>query len=450
MKNLKDFEHPVLKTSIPGPKSKDLLALDNEYVPKAIYNVVPSFINRAEGAIIEDVDGNIFIDLGAGISVVNIGYSNPELIEAVKEQAEKYFHTAYNILKYESYVNVAKKLVDSTPGKFRKKVIFINSGAEAVENAVKLARGYTKKSDIISFEGAFHGRTLLTATLNGRIDPFGLGFGPFPPGIHKLPFAYCYRCAYGLKKESCNLRCAERLDEIIHTITNPNNVAAVILEPIQGTGGFVVPPDDFVLRVKEICEENNILLIADEVQSGFCRSGKMFASEYWQVVPDIIATAKSIAGGLPLGAVIAKAEIMDSIQISGLGGTFGGNPVACVAAEKVIEIMKRDNFAEKSNLIGKITLERFNKMKEKFSIIGDVRGRGSMIGMELVEDRTSKKPNANAVKQILKEAYENGVILLSSGVYKNVIRVSPPLVITENQLNSALNIVEQVFHKLFS
>ncbi|GAB4114785.1 MAG: 4-aminobutyrate--2-oxoglutarate transaminase [Candidatus Caldatribacteriota bacterium] len=450
MKNLKDFEHPVLKTSIPGPKSKDLLALDNEYVPKAIYNVVPSFINRAEGAIIEDVDGNIFIDLGAGISVVNIGYSNPELIEAVKEQAEKYFHTAYNILKYESYVNVAKKLVDSTPGKFRKKVIFINSGAEAVENAVKLARGYTKKSDIISFEGAFHGRTLLTATLNGRVDPFGLGFGPFPPGIHKLPFAYCYRCAYGLKKESCNLRCAERLDEIIHTITNPNNVAAVILEPIQGTGGFVVPPDDFVLRVKEICEENNILLIADEVQSGFCRSGKMFASEYWQVVPDIIATAKSIAGGLPLGAVIAKAEIMDSIQVSGLGGTFGGNPVACVAAEKVIEIMERDNFAEKSNLIGRITLERFNKMKEKFSIIGDVRGRGSMIGMELVEDRTSKKPNANAVKQILKEAYENGVILLSSGVYKNVIRVSPPLVINENQLNSALNIVEQVFNKLFS
>ncbi|HER24464.1 MAG TPA: aspartate aminotransferase family protein [Candidatus Atribacteria bacterium] len=449
MKELRNYKNPVIKTDIPGPKSKMLLELDKKYVPKAIYNIVPSFIKRAEGAVIEDCDGNIFIDFGAGISVVNIGYSNPEVIEAVKKQVEKYFHTAFNIMKYESYVNVAKKLAEISPGDYKKKTIFVNSGAEAIENAIKVARGYMNKSDIISFEGAFHGRTLLTASLNGRIDPFGLGFGPFAPGIHKIPFASCYRCVYGLKKENCNFRCAERLNEILSTLTNPRNVAAVILEPIQGTGGFIVPPDEFIFRIKKICERNNILLIADEVQSGFCRSGKMFASEYWNVVPDIIATAKSIAGGLPLGAVIAKAEIMDSIQASGLGGTFGGNPLSCVAAEKVIEIMERDNFAEKSNSIGSIVLSRFEKMKEKYSIIGDIRGRGSMIGMELVKDRITKEPAANEVKQILKEAYENGVILLSSGPYKNIIRISPPLVITEEQLNSGLEIIEKIFCKIF-
>lgn len=449
MKELRNYKNPVIKTDIPGPKSKILLELDKKYVPKAIYNIVPSFIKRAEGAVIEDCDGNIFIDFGAGISVVNIGYSNPEVIEAVKKQVEKYFHTAFNIMKYESYVNVAKKLAEISPGDYKKKTIFVNSGAEAIENAIKVARGYMNKSDIISFEGAFHGRTLLTASLNGRIDPFGLGFGPFAPGIHKIPFASCYRCVYGLKKENCNFRCAERLNEILSTLTNPRNVAAVILEPIQGTGGFIVPPDEFIFRIKKICERNNILLIADEVQSGFCRSGKMFASEYWNVVPDIIATAKSIAGGLPLGAVIAKAEIMDSIQASGLGGTFGGNPLSCVAAEKVIEIMERDNFAEKSNSIGSIVLSRFEKMKEKYSIIGDIRGRGSMIGMELVKDRITKEPAANEVKQILKEAYENGVILLSSGPYKNIIRISPPLVITEEQLNSGLEIIEKIFCKIF-
>jgi len=449
MSKLSDYKNPVIKTAIPGPKSKKYFELNEKYVPKAIYNVIPTFTKRAEGAVIEDCDGNIFIDLGAGISVVNIGYSNPEVVEAVKKQAEKFFHTAFNVMKYESYVNLAKKLAEISPGDYEKKTIFVNSGAEAIENAVKVARGYTKKTDIISFEGAFHGRTLLTSSLNGRVNPFGMGFGPFAPGIHKIPFASCYRCVYGLKKENCNFRCAERLNEILSTLTNPENVAAVILEPIQGTGGFIVPPDEFIYRIKKICEKNNILLIADEVQSGFCRSGKMFASEYWNVTPDIIATAKSIAGGLPLGAVIAKAEIMNSIQISGLGGTFGGNPLSCVAAEKVIEIMERDNYAEKSNAIGKIIISRFEKMREKYSVVGDIRGRGSMIGLELVKDRETKEPATNEVKQIMKEAYENGVILLSSGPNKNIIRISPPLVITEEQLDSGLEVIEKIFYKIF-
>jgi len=449
MKVIRNLKKPIIKTKIPGPKSRELLKIDEKFIPKAIYNVVPTFINRAEGAMIEDVDGNIFIDFGAGISVVNIGYSDPEVVIEVKNQAEKYFHTAFNVIKYESCVELAKKLTEVTPGNYDKKVIFLNSGAEAVENAIKIARRYTKKTDIIAFEGGFHGRTLLTMSLNGRINPFGSGFGPFAPGIHKIPFGSCYRCSYGLERKNCNLRCAERLNEILKTITSPENVAAVILEPIQGTGGFIIPPDEFIDKVANICNKNNILLIADEVQSGFCRSGKMFASEYWNIAPDIIATAKSIAGGLPLGAVIAKSELMDSVQVSGLGGTFGGNPLACVAANKVIEIMIREKFTEKSNLIGQIISSCFEKMKEKFSIIGDVRGRGSMVAMELVKDRLSKEPATEELKKILKEAYEKGLILLSCGPYKNVLRTSVPLVITEEQLDSGLGIIEEIFNNNF-
>ena len=278
MKNINDIKKPQMKTKIPGPKSKVLLQLKEKYVPKGVFNTVPIFIKRGDGAVIEDVDENILLDFAGGIGVLNIGYSNPEVVEVVKEQAEKFFHSSINVVLYESYIQLAKNLCEITPGSFKKKVMFANSGAEAVENAIKIARKYTKKTDIICFEGAFHGRTLLTMTLTSKVKPYSFGFGPFAPGIHKIPFAHCYRCSYGLERSSCNLRCAERLNEIFYSIVSAENVAAVILEPIQGEGGFILPPDEFVNRLKEICKKNNILLIADEIQTGFCRTGKTFAS----------------------------------------------------------------------------------------------------------------------------------------------------------------------------
>lgn len=326
--------------------------------------------------------------------------------------------------------------------------MFVNNGVEAVKNAIKIARRYTKKTDIISFEGAFHGRSLMTMTLTSKVKPYSFGFGPFAPGIHKIPFAYCYRCSYGLERSSCNLKCAERLNEIFDSIVSAENVAAVILEPIQGEGGFILPPDEFVNRLNEICKKNNILIIADEIQTGFCRTGKMFASEYWEAAPDIITTAKSIAGGLPLSAVTAREEIIEASHIGGIGGTFCGNPLACVSGLKVIEIMERDNFTGKAQKIGEIIRTRFNKMAEKYSIIGDVRGRGAMMAFELVKDRKNKVPAKEETKAVIEEAYKNGLILLSAGLYSNVIRILVPLVVTEEQLNAGLDIIENAVEKV--
>jgi len=448
MKSIRNIKKPEVRTKIPGPKAERLLKIKNEFVPKGVFNTVPTFIKRGEGAVIEDIDGNILLDFAGGIGVLNIGYSHPEVVEVVKKQAEKFFHSSINVVLNEPYIQLAKKLCEITPGNFRKKTMFVNSGAEAVENAIKIARRYTKKTDIISFEGAFHGRSLLTMALTSKVKPYSFGFGPFAPGIHKIPFAYCYRCSYGLERSSCNLRCAERLNEIFSSVVSAEDVAAVTLEPIQGESGFIVPPDEFVNRLKEICEKNNILLIADEIQSGFCRTGRMFASEYWDVAPDIIITAKSVAGGLPLSAVTARVEIFDSVLTGGIGGTFNGNPLSCEAGLKVIEIMERDNFAEKAQKIGEIIRARFNAMAEKYPIIGDVRGRGAMMAFELVKDRKSKELAKEETKAVIKEAYKNGLILLSAGLYSNVIRILVPLVVTEEQLNAGLNIIEKAVEKV--
>ena len=450
MKNINDIKKPEMKTEIPGPKSKVLLQLKEKYVPQGVFNTVPTFIKRGQGAVIEDVDGNILLDFAAGIGVLNIGYSHPEVVGVVKDQAEKFFHSSINVVLYESYIQLAKKLCEITPGNFKKKTMFVNSGAEAVENAIKIARKYTKKTDIICFEGAYHGRTLLTMSLTSKVKPYSFGFGPFAPGIHKIPFANCYRCAYGLQNETCHLRCAERMEEIFTSVVDAENVAAIILEPIQGESGFIVPPDKFVTKLKEICEKNNILLIADEVQTGFCRTGKMFASEYWEVTPDIITIAKSIAGGIPLGAVTTRREIIDSSQVGGIGGTFCGNPLACVAGLKVIEIMERDNFAKKAQIIGEIIQNRFKKMQEKYSIIGDVRGRGAMMAFELVKDRKNKVPAKEETNALIQEAYKQGLILLSAGLYGNVVRLLVPLVISEEQLQTGLDIIENSLSKISS
>ena len=447
IEDIRYVKQPIIKTEIPGPKSEELLQLKEKYVPEGVFNTVPTFIKRGEGAVIEDIDGNILFDFASGIGVLNIGYSHPEVVEAAKEQAEKFFHSSINVILYESYVWLAKKLCEITPGNFKKKTMFANSGAEAVENAIKIARKYTKKTDIVCFEGAYHGRTLLTMSLTSKVKHYSFGFGPFAPGIHKIPYANCYRCAYGLKREMCNLRCAERLEEIFTSVVDAEDIAAVILEPIQGESGFILPPDEFVTRLHEICKKNNILLIVDEVQSGFCRTGKMFASEYWEIFPDIIAASKSIAGGLPLSSVTARSEIIESSQVGGIGGTFCGNPLACVAALKVIEVMQRDNYAARALEIGKIIRPRLELMKDKYLLIGEVRGRGAMLAFELVKDRKTKEPAKEETKNIIREAYRNGIILLSCGLYSNAIRILVPLVITNEQLNAGLDIIEGAVKK---
>lgn len=449
---MSDLREPKIITELPGPKSRELLKMRKENVPPGVSNTVPLHIKRGEGALFEDVDGNIFLDFAGGIGVLNVGHSHPEVIEAIIEQSKKFLHTS-NVVLYEEYAKLAEKLNQIIPGDFRKKTMLVNSGAEAVENAVKIARKHTKRTEVITFTGAFHGRTLLTMTMTSKVKPYKLGFGPYAQGITRIPFPYCYRCPYGLERASCNLHCAKRFEALFLEEVAPEEVAAIIIEPIQGEGGFIIPPDDYIKELREICDKHGIMLIADEVQSSYCRTGKMYATEYWQefgVYPDIVITAKSIAGGLPLSTVTGRAEIMDAPQIGGIGGTYSGNPVAASAALKVVEILERDRIAEKSIEIGKICMNRLEEMQEKYDLIGDVRGKGAMVGIEFVKDRKTKEAAKEETVKIAEECFKNGLIVLSTGVRGNVIRFLMPLVITEHQLNLGLDILEKAIDKISS
>ena len=449
MDSIRNLKQPKIKTNIPGPNAKKLIKLRENNVANTLSTTVPTFINRGEGAMVEDVDENIFIDFASGIGVLNIVYAVPEVVEAVKKQAEKFFHSSINVLLYESYILLAKKMNEITPGNFRKKTMFFNSGAEANENAIKIAKYFTKKNHMISFYDGFHGRTYGTMSLNGTTKVHSLVPGPHASDIHKIPYGHCYRCSYGLERESCNIRCAEALNEIFKTEVPAKDIAAVILEPIQGNGCFITPPEEFINRLIDICKENKILLIADEIQIGFCRSGKWFGSSYWKEAPDILTSAKSIAGGLPLSAVTVKKEIIDSLPVGMLGGTFAGNPLACVAGLKVLSIMERDKLAEKAQKIGIIMRNRFEIMKEKFPIIGDIKGgKGALVGLEFVKNRSSKEPAKEELDIIIEDCYKNGLILLVGGRYSNGIRPLMPLVITEDQLNCGLDILEKAIMKV--
>ena len=436
------MEKPKMLTQLPGPKAKELMELREKSVPKGVSVNVPTFIKAGGGAMVEDVDGNLLLDFAGGIGVLNIGYSHPEVIQAVKAQTEKFFHAMVNVIQYEQYSLLAEKMNEIAPVAGPAKTMLVSTGAEADENAIKIAKRFTGKTDIITFEGAFHGRTLLTMALTSKVKPYKYGFGPFPTGIHHFPFAYCYRCPYGLVKESCGLRCAERIKEAFLSVVDPDDVAAIIVEPVQGEGGFILPPDEFLVELRAICDKYNIVLIVDEIQTGFYRTGKRFALEHVGIKADIVTTAKSLAGGIPLAAVTGKTEIMDSVQVGGIGGTYGGNPIACSAALKIIEVMDREDFSQKSTKIGEVLLKRFRKMQQQYEIIGDVRGRGAMIALELVKDRINKLPAKEETANIVKEAYQNGLILLSAGILGNVIRVLVPLVVTEEQLNCGLDILE--------
>jgi 4-aminobutyrate aminotransferase/(S)-3-amino-2-methylpropionate transaminase len=432
-----------LVTEIPGPASKELLARRETAVPRGVFNTTPIFTQRAAGAIIEDVDGNRLIDLSTGIAVLNVGNTSPAVVKAVQKQAERYTHTCFHVTMNEPYVELAEKLNSLTPGDHEKKTMFANSGAEAVENAVKIARTATGRDGVVVFDHAFHGRTLLAMSLTAKVMPYKQGFGPFAPEVYRLPFAYPYRCPTGGTEETCGESClAYAIDEMDKHI-GAENIACVVLEPIQGEGGFVVPAPGFVAGLKEYCERAGALFVADEIQTGIGRTGRWFAIEHDDVVPDIVTSAKSLGGGLPISAITGRADVMDSVHAGGLGGTYGGNPIAAAAALAALGQIESEKLVERADLVGRIETDHLGAMQERYDAIGEIRGRGAMIAMELVADRTSKEPLDKATgNRIVEECYRNGVVILKAGTYDNVIRLLPPLTIEEGLLEEALGVLD--------
>jgi 4-aminobutyrate aminotransferase/(S)-3-amino-2-methylpropionate transaminase len=423
--------------------NKSLMAERIKHIPQGPFNVHPIFVEKTKGAIITDVEGKEYIDFAGGIGVNNVGYCDEEVLKAIQDQIQKYIHTCFHVVMYEPYVELAKRLNEITPGNFPKKTMFTNSGAEAVENAVKIARHATGRPATIAFEDAFHGRTLLALSLTSKMKPYKSGFAPYAPEIYRMPYAYCYRCAFGLEYPSCEIRCAYFLRDFFNTHISAEQVAALIIEPVLGEGGFVVPPKEYFKILKKISEDNGIVFIADEVQTGFGRTARMFAMEHYGVEPDIVVMAKSIAGGLPLGAVTGRAKLMDHPQIGGLGGTFSGNPVACRAALAVLDQFVKKDLLSRAEKIGKKVLERFKELQSRYPIVGDVRGLGAMVGMELVVDRKTKEPATTLTKQLVNRCREKGLLLIAAGTHSNIIRPLMPLVITNDQLEKGLGMIEE-------
>jgi len=428
--------------------NESLLAERNRHIPQGPFNVHPIFAEKAKGAIITDVEGKEYIDFAGGIGVNNVGHCNEEVLEVIKDQIQKYIHTCFHVVMYEPYVELAKRLNKITPGDFPKKTMFVNSGAEAVENAIKIARHATGRTGTIAFEDAFHGRTLLALSLTSKMKPYKFGFAPYAPEIYRMPYAYCYRCAFGLEYPSCELRCAYFLKDFFHTHISGEQVAALIIEPVLGEGGFVVPPKEYFKILQKICQQNEIVFIADEVQTGFGRTAKMFAIEHYEVEPDMIVMAKSLAAGFPLGGVTGRAELMDHPQVGGLGGTFSGNPVACRAALAVLDQFEKTDLLKKAGKVGKKVLDRFKEFYEHYPVVGDVRGLGAMVGMELVVDRKSKEPATTFTKRLVELCREKGLLMVSAGTHSNIIRPLMPLIITDEQLEKGLSIIEESLHEL--
>ncbi|MCG8634232.1 MAG: 4-aminobutyrate--2-oxoglutarate transaminase [Desulfobacterales bacterium] len=417
--------------------------LRREHVAQGPANITPAVIKEAAGAVMTDVDGKDFIDFAGGIGVNNVGHSHPKVVAAIKDQAEKFIHTCFHVGMYESYINLAKQLNDLAPGSFAKKTMFANSGAEAVENAVKVARYATRRPAVIAFDNGFHGRTLMTMSLTSKIKPYKYGFGPFAPEVYRVPYAYCYRCPFGQKYPGCGIACANHLEDFFINNVDPDSVAAIIAEPIQGEGGFVTPPPEYFPRLAEIAKKYGIVLIIDEVQAGAGRTGKFLAIEHWGIEPDIVTQAKSLAGGMPLSAVTGRADLMDAPHVGGLGGTYSGNPVSCRAALAVLEVLMEDRLLERSEELGRILNKRFTQLMDEYEVIGEVRGKGPMLALELVTDRETKEPATDIAKKLTQVCYDKGLVILSCGNYGNVIRTLMPFVITDEQLDKGLSILEE-------
>jgi len=427
-----------IRTEIPGPKSRALMARREAAIPRGPSNATPIFAARAEGAIPEDVDGIRYLDFAGGIGCLNAGHRSPRVLSAIREQLEKYLHLCFAVTPYEGYVDVAEKLNALAPGNFPKKTILVNSGAEAIENSIKIARAYTKRAAVICFEDAFHGRTLLTMSLTSKTNPYKAGFQPFASDIYRIPYAYPYRGEKGATAE----KFAFHLEDAFKRSVAPESVAAVIAEPVLGEGGFVVPPRDYFKLLQNICRKHGILFIADKIQSGFARTGKWFASEHFGIEPDLITTAKSLGGGMPIAAVTGRAEIMDAPGVGSLGGTYCGHPLSCAAALAAIETIEKEGLLTRSAAIG----ERFEKRalgwQKKWHLVGDVRGLGGMCAMELVRNAATREPAETETKQIARYCYEHGLITITAGTFNNVIRILVPLVVTDEQFDEGLDVIE--------
>ncbi len=435
----------LLVTAIPGPKSIEALKRRSEATSGGLGMAIPVIIERASDAILLDIDGNQIIDLGSGIGVTNVGNSASRVVDRVIEQVQAFTHTCFTVAPYMNYIEVCEKLNAITPGMHKKKSLLVNSGAEAVENAVKIARHFTKRPAIVVFEHSYHGRTNLTMALTAKNMPYKEGFGPFAPEIYRVPMPYSFHWV----GDQATIT-EDAIDMVTHKIDKEigaHNVAAILIEPIQGEGGFIVPPKGFMPALAQYSADNGIVFIADEVQTGFARTGHMFAVEDENVVPDIMVTAKGIAGGLPLAAITGRAEIMDSVHASGLGGTFGGNPIACAAALGALETMEEENLIARAQHIGQFLGDSLRALQKKYPIIGEVRGRGAMQAIELVEAGT-KNPNTAAMNAVVKYCKSKGVLVLTAGTYSNVIRFLPPLVITDELLKDALNVLDEGFASL--
>lgn len=427
--------------AVPGPNSTELIKRRDAAVPRAVFNTAQLFIESGAGASVTDVDGNTFIDLAGGLGVLNVGRANPRVLEAVRAQVERYLHECFHVAMYDGYIELAEALNAVTPGDFAKKTMLANSGAEAVENAVKISRHTTERDAVVGFTNAFHGRTLLGMTLTAKEMPYRHGFGPFAPEVYRVPYAYCYRCPIGLEYPTCGVACADLAADMIDSQIGADNVACMVVEPVQGEGGFVVAPDDYLPALRQVCDERDILFVDDEVQSGMGRTGKMFAIEHYGVVPDMVTTAKSLGAGLPISGVTGRAEVMDHPHVGGLGGTYGGNPVACAAALAVLAELSDTDLLARAEHQGALIRGRLDPLAEKLAIVGEVRGLGPMVGIELVTDKGTKEPAKKATSAILQRCLTNGVIVLKAGTYDNVVRLLAPLVISEQDLSRGLDVL---------
>jgi 4-aminobutyrate aminotransferase/(S)-3-amino-2-methylpropionate transaminase len=445
-----------IRTEIPGPKSRALLARRAAAVPRGVPAVTPIAVVHAEGAVITDADGNRLIDFGGGIGVVNTGHRHPGVVEAVRAQLDRFAHVCFPVSTYEPYVELAERLNRITPGTHDKRTFLVNSGAEAVENAVKVARAFTGRQAVVCFEHGFHGRTNLAMALTSKVMPYKKGFGPFAPEVYRIPYPYCYRCERaevrtslpraergGGRAEACCMAETAYFERLFAVTVDPGSVAAIVMELELGEGGFVPAPVEYVRALAAFAREHGILFVADEIQTGFGRTGAMFACEHFGLIPDIITTAKSLAGGLPLAAVTGRADVMEAAHPGGLGGTYGGNPLACAAALAVLEAMERERLPERARRAGERIAGRFRSWAESYPCIGDVRGLGAMVGMELVGDPVSRTPDKALTGRLLTAALERGLILLSSGTYGNVVRVLAPLTTEDAVLDEGLEAMEE-------
>lgn len=436
-----------LKTPLPGPKSQEILERRKNALPAGLAKSTEVVVERASGALVWDVDGNQLIDLAGGIGMINVGHSDQKVVDAIKKQVDKYIHTCTLVTTMEPYVELAELLNEITPGDFKKKTLLANSGSEAVENAINVAKYYTKRNSILCFEGAYHGRTLLTLSLTSKYSLFKKGMGPFVSDIYRIAAPNLYRKIQGMSDEEYIKYFIKQLDIAFISQVDPESLAAIIIEPVMGEGGFIPMPKAYLQKIREVCDQYGIVMIVDEIQCGAGRTGKFFAVEHFDIVPDVVVSAKSIGAGMPISATTGRAEIMDAPHPGGVGGTYGGSPVACVAAIEAIKIIKSESFLNRVNEVGELMRTTLESWKEKYHIIGDVRGLGAMRLVEFVKDRDSKDPDMDVTLEIIRDAVSHGLIMIRAGMFSNCLRLLPPIVITNEQLTEALSVLEEAIQR---